>query len=184
MENTIHLKIKKPDLKIELQIPNDKELLNEILDKFTQFNDEGMMMREEETSKSLQKYQELKKVYDEYQKTYGRNHFQYTNIPNAELIDIENKQNSQTIHKNALKEAIDTAFQNINKKNIQAIIIHISSHILYHEKTAIAEKILQELPIMEYQIIRTNSDTKSTLIELFMFGQNIYESPFMRMFGG
>jgi hypothetical protein len=180
MEQTIHLKIQKPKLKIEIDIPKDVELLHSIIDRFTEYNDEGLILRNDtHIPKRLEGNYKFRKTYLKHKKAYVNNHYQYTNIPNAELLDTETKEHAQIINRKALKEAIDTGFSNINKKNIQAIIIHISSNIVDAEKYFIAEKILQELPVVENDIIRTDNDTKTTLIELYMFGQNIYENPFI-----
>jgi len=124
-------------------------------------------------SKILSSNERFKQAYAIFGSEYSEYCYATLQSINKIMLDIDKRTTTQIINDRDIRIQIREFYEEINKRNVQAAIIHVQSKISDDQKNNIIEKILNELPPMPNIIFKNNSENKVTLIEIIFFGINI-----------
>jgi len=131
-------------------------------------------------SKELRKSKSFRSEFNKATEEFEEWYFQQCKIKN--LIEIQSNNRklsiSQSLNKKEWDKLFASAFDKIIKKNVEFLIVHISSTISDDEKAKILDDVSQlffSLPIKKYYTHRNN---KSTLVEIIFFGSDVERSTY------
>jgi len=184
MEEYIKLRFMDKTNTIELELPPKPKLLKDTIKLLRNtIHMEHPIMRYDDYDKEmpeplsteLTNKKGFKRIFKKLCADYGDRCFRYTKIPNK--ISLEETHAIQTIDAKELKVACNTAFMNMNKKNVKMMIIHVASSISDDEKDMIIDKVAQEITMMPIIKFKSNTYNKHTLIEMICFGIEIEAEP-------
>ncbi len=126
-------------------------------------------------SKGLLENKKFRKIFDRAVEEYNDWYFRQCKFSNITVVTSKKGKltTQQTLNRQKWKKLFSSAFYDINKNNIEFIIIHVASSISNEEKNRIIDNFSQlffNVPIIKYVSERKY---KSTLVEIFFFGSEV-----------
>ena len=103
--------------------------------------------------------------------------FYYQQYKFSNILEISTDKNkisiNQTFNKEKWRELLSSMFDKIIGKNVESLIVHVSSKIPEDEKSKLVDDLTKPFLNIPAKIFKSDRKNKSTLVELFFFGRDI-----------
>lgn len=181
----IHITIQNGEQTVKLKLPPKVKLLERSLKLLNRpsFSEEDNNYQEEyddyryptRLSKELRKNKSFRNGFNKAIEEFEEWYFQQCRVKNLIEIQSNNQKLSitQSLNKKEWDKLFASAFDKIIKKNVEFLIVHISSSISDDEKAKILDDISQSFFSLPIKKCYTHRNNNSTLVEILFFGSDV-----------
>tara|TARA_Y100000031_G_scaffold157028_1_gene215144 strand:+ start:5241 stop:5825 length:585 start_codon:yes stop_codon:yes gene_type:complete len=181
---TIQIVVKSGEKTVKVKLPPKPNLLERSLKVFYNTGDNEINERDydeddyrypSKISKELKRNKKFKKSFDLALEEFGDLYYHQCRFSNVlEILTNKNKVSiNQTIDKDEWKKLFSSVFINVNRKNVEFLVIHVSSKISEEEKSKVIDDITQTFLNIPVKIFKSDKKSKFTLIEILFFGTEV-----------
>ena len=153
----------------QLNSSNERENLGDSNDPY------DILCRFRNVSSRLRENKEFQKLVLKLGEEYSQYHIESIKIPSILEVAVKDKKIYKEIklNKEELKKQVKTVFQNINKSNVDFLIIHIGGLNDNEQIEIVVDSIVKEAFNLPKTIFKSKYKSYKTLIEAIFFGNDI-----------